>query len=152
MTLPAHQLILLDTNVVIHLARNDRTGAHIESIYSLTKRREKPLVSTVTEGELWGFALYRRWGDRKLERLRKLLSEFVRVEAGAPEIVMAYAEIYADGEANGNPCGKQQNDIWIAATAKAASAILLTCDRDFDWMDGVHIRREYIDPQVSDNT
>lgn len=148
MSISASHLLLVDTCVVIHLARNDKTGQHIESDLSLTTRAEKPLISTVVEGELLGFAKYRGWGAKKLDQLLKLLKEFVRVEAGLREIVDAYAEIYADGQQNGNPCGKQQNDLWIAATAKATNAVLLTCDRDFDWMHNRHITRHYIDPSL----
>ena len=148
MSISGSQLLMLDTNVVIHLARDDRTGRHIESTLSLTSRPEKPLISTVVEGELLGFAKYQGWGHKKLSQLLRLLAEFVRVEAGLREVVDAYAEIYADGRRSGNPCGKQQNDLWIAATAKATNALLLTCDRDFDWMDGKHITRHYIDPSL----
>jgi len=144
-SISASQLLLLDTSVVIHLARNDKTGQRIESDLSLTARTEKPLISTVVEGELLGFAKYRGWGDKRRNQLLKLLKEFVRIEAGLREIVDAYAEIYADGQRSGNPCGRQQNDLWIAATAKATNAVLLTCDKDFDWMHNRHITRHYFD-------
>ena len=29
----------------------------------------------------------------------------------------------------------KDNDLWIAATAKATGAVLLTCDHDFDWLN-----------------
>ena len=38
----------------------------------------------------------------------------------------------------------QQNDMWIAATAKAAGAVLLTGDSDFRWLDPHFIRVEYV--------
>jgi predicted nucleic acid-binding protein len=71
----------------------------------------------------------------------------VYVDAGIPEVVEAYAELYADGTRNGFPCG--ENDLWIAATAKAANALLITCDRDFDWLHRRHIARVYIEQQSS---
>ena len=146
MSISANRLLLLDTSIVIHLARNNRTGQHIESTLSLASRPEKSLISTVAEGELLGLVKYRGWGEKSLAQLHKILAEFVRVEAGLREVVDAYAELYADGRLNGNACG--QNDLWIAATAKATNAVLLTCDKDFDWMHDTHITRHYIDPSV----
>lgn len=43
-----------------------------------------------------------------------------------------------------------QNDMWIAATAKATGATLLTTDRDFDHLQGEHIRRVWLDPDSAD--
>ena len=65
MSISASQLVLLDTCVVIHLARNDKTGQHMEYTLSLTTRAERPLISTVVEGELLGFAKHRGWGNKK---------------------------------------------------------------------------------------
>ena len=42
---------MLDTGVLIHLARNDSTGQVIESQYGLTKRKERPLLSTIVEAD-----------------------------------------------------------------------------------------------------
>ena len=38
----------------------------------------------------------------------------------------------------------QQNDMWIAATAKVAGAVLLTGDSGFSWLNPQFIRVEYI--------
>ncbi len=144
MSIAGGKLLLLDTNVLVHLARDDATGQAIEARFSLTARPERPLVSTVVEGEMLGLARYWNWGEKKLAGLRELLAELVRVDAGLNEIVEAYAELYAEGQSKGEPCG--ENDLWIAATAKATGATLLTCDTDFDWLDGIHITRHLIAP------
>jgi tRNA(fMet)-specific endonuclease VapC len=47
---------------------------------------------------------------------------------------------------HGHPIG--DNDVWIAATAAASGAVLLTADKDFDPMHDVHITRLYFDPHV----
>jgi len=39
-----------------------------------------------------------------------------------------------------------QNDLWIAAAAKATGATLLTTDRDFDHLDPTQLQRIHIDP------
>ena len=40
------------------------------------------------------------------------------------------------------------NDTWIAATAAATGALLLTTDKDFDPLDGRFLRRHYIEPKL----
>ena len=132
MNIPAGNLILLDTNVLVDLVRNNERGRRMNSEHNLTERAERPLFSTVTEGEILGLARVWRWGKKKLDQLHELLNQLVRVDAGLPEVVNAYAELYAESRASGNATG--ENDLWIAATAKATDAVLLTHDSDFDWM------------------
>jgi predicted nucleic acid-binding protein len=128
-TVSSTDLLLLDTSVFVHLARNDDTGQRLLSNYDLEHRIERPLFSTVSEGEV--LALSRRWGwgENKQTRLRELFAELVRIDAGLPEVVEAYAELHAISLADGLNLG--ENDIWIASCAKAASAVVLTCDTDF---------------------
>jgi len=145
MSIPADRLVLLDTTVVVHLVRNDPTGQELERKLSLAGRMDRPLISTVTQGELLGLAKYWKWGKDKLEVLDRIVGELVPVEAGHREVIETYAELYAEGHSNGRPCG--ENDLWIAATAKATKAVLITCDRDFDWLHPSHITRFYV-PEV----
>jgi predicted nucleic acid-binding protein len=76
-----------------------------------------------------------------MDRLDEILAELVRVNAGEPEIVRAYAELYFEDRKDGHNTG--DNDLWIAATAKAANAVLLTFDGDCEWMSPnlVHVVR-----------
>jgi len=142
MNIQLGRLVLLDTSVVVHLARQDFTGREIEKRFNLTGRAERPLISTITEGELLGLAKYWKWGKAKIGIPNAIMDELVRVEASHREIIEIYAELYAEGRSNGLPCG--ENDLWIAATAKAANAVLLTCDDHFDWLHSRHITRIYI--------
>lgn len=133
MTLQPDDLISLDTNVLVHWIRQDDTGIQLRDSYRLQDRTDRPIYSTVVEGEIRALAKCRKWGDGKLELLDKLLAELVRVDAGLPDVVQAYADIYSADRAGGHNTG--QNDMWIAATTKAAGAVLLTCDYDCVWMD-----------------
>ncbi len=38
-----------------------------------------------------------------------------------------------------------KNDLWIAATAHASGAVLVTTDRDFDHLHGIWLNREFVD-------
>lgn len=142
MTTPSSQPAVLDTSVVVHLVRNDPTGQAIEARYFFTSRPDRPLLSTVVEGEMLALARTWNWGEKKIAALRKLLSEFVRVDAGMPEIVEAYAELYVEAQRTGGARG--ENDLWIAATAKAVHGTLFTCDKDFNWMRPDHVAVSYI--------
>ena len=129
----SHTLVLLDTNVLVHLARQDATGVWIEDHFALTARADRPLISTIAEGEILGFARQRNWGATRMADLTRLLGEVVRVDAGLPEVVDAYADLTVLDLRGGH--NTKDNDRWIAATAKATGAVLLTCDHDFDWLN-----------------
>jgi tRNA(fMet)-specific endonuclease VapC len=135
-------LVALDTNTLVHWVRQDSTGRHILRQYQLQDRVDRPLFSSVVEGEIRGLAKCWNWGANKLKRLDDILSELVRVDAGLREVVLAYADLYAEDQSGGHNTG--ENDLWIAATAKATGAILLTCDADFRWMDSKTLRVEVI--------
>jgi predicted nucleic acid-binding protein len=90
------------------------------------------LISTVTEGEALGLARHLRYSAANLQVVRDLLAQFVRVEAGDPQIVEAHAELFVAMRRQKQNTG--QNDLWIAATARVAGAELITTDADFLWM------------------
>ena len=64
------ELLALDTGIVVHLLRGRATGEALEHAYALRTRREKPLISSVTVGELLAFAMQRDWGAKKIDFAR----------------------------------------------------------------------------------
>ena len=84
-------------------------------------------MSHVTEGEILGFSRQRNWGPTRVNALAQLLRDVVRVDAGLPEVVDAYADLTVLDLRGGH--NTKDNDLWIATTAKATGAVLLTCDR-----------------------
>jgi tRNA(fMet)-specific endonuclease VapC len=141
-TRSGNDLLLLDTSVFVHLARNDATGALLLSEYGLEERAERPLFSTVSEGEVLAISRWRKWGGAKQDRLGDLLAELVRIDAGLHEVVDAYADLHAESVTRGLNIG--ENDMWIAASAKAAGAVVLTCDTDFKRVPDAFVRVEYV--------
>lgn len=137
MTVTPSAPVVLDTNVVVSLARNNATGQAIEAEHGLSARADRPLISTVAEGEILGLARSWNWGEPKLRVLREVLAELVPVEAGLPEIVETYAALYAEATRKGKPRG--ENDLWIAATAMVFGAELITCDKHFLWLHPEHL-------------
>lgn len=148
MTLRPNDLISLDTNVLVHWIRQNETGIQLRDTYRLHERTDRPIYSTMVEGEIRGLASVWKWGGDKLDTLEELLAELVRVDAGLPDVVKAYADIYAADQAGGHNTG--QNDMWIAATTKAAGAVLLTCDSDCVWMSPGIVQVEFVSMKKSE--
>jgi tRNA(fMet)-specific endonuclease VapC len=141
------RLLLLDTNILIHLVREDRTGRSIDSRFLLRKREERSLVSIVSVGEALAISRRLSWGPAKTAALQSLFQELVIVNI-SDGILELYAQIDVILRRAGRPV--QQNDMWIAATAAASGAHLLTTDKDFDPLYPTHLDRTWIDPQRPD--
>jgi len=144
---PRGELILLDTSILVHLCRGKKVGQRVMKDQLLKVRPEKPLISVVTVGEALSLAKQRNWGEEKQDKLLSLMSELVIVDINNEEILDNYAEIdhYLKKLVKpARPIGK--NDIWIAATARAVGAWLLTTDKDFNPLDPAFIKRVYVDP------
>jgi predicted nucleic acid-binding protein len=99
----------------------------------------------VTVGELFSLADQFEWKEQKRARLTELIRELVVVEIQAQVIVETWARFHTFLKQNG--CSVGDNDVWIAATASAAGALLMTTDKDFAalvaprWLEWI-----YIDP------
>ncbi len=146
MTISASDILVLDTSVVVDVARNNRSGQAILETYSLKSRADRPLISVITTGEMLGIAKSQSWTSDKAKVLHELLSEFVKLEL-TPEVVEAYSDLVALCRQQNHTMG-QQNDMWIASTAKVTGAVLLTGDAGFNWLNPHFIRVEYI-PRAS---
>jgi predicted nucleic acid-binding protein len=105
------------------------------------------LISIVTVGEILAFANRSNWSAAKTDLLEDLLGD-LQVTAISDDV----ADLYAEVDVFLRRAGKsiEQNDMWIAATAIASGAHLLTTDRDFDPLYPAHLDRTWIDPQRPD--
>jgi tRNA(fMet)-specific endonuclease VapC len=139
------RLIVLDSNIVILLARGGDVGQSIEAKYRLSVRSERPLISVVTVGEVLTIAKKHCWPSDKLGRLDEHLRNVVVLDLNVKGILEKYADIHVFLEGQGRKLG--DNDEWIAATASTASAVLLTTDKDFDVLHPRFVEREWIDPK-----
>jgi tRNA(fMet)-specific endonuclease VapC len=99
----------------------------------------------VVVGELLAFARRNGWGAAKLAVLENLVANLVVVDINLRPVLESYAVLHAHLLHAGTPMG-QQNDLWIAATAAATGAMVLTTDTDFDVLHPGHIQREWVDP------
>ncbi len=135
---------LLDTGIFLAYVRGGPTGRQIETTYSLLNDPAPPLYSIVTDGEIRVLAARSGWGPSRIGQLSDLLSRFTRISLEAPGVLEAYVDIDVYSLDIGRVMGK--NDLWIAATANATGAILLTTDSDFDHLDPAFLTRIRIDP------
>ena len=136
-------LYIPDTNILVHLVRNDRNGLRIKERYALLKVEPRPLISIVTAGELRSLAYKFQWGKTKVDETFFLLNHFQKVSLNNEDILEAYATLDAYSVSIGRSMGK--NDLWIAATAKVTGATLLTTDRDFDHLAPQFLTRALFD-------
>lgn len=121
-------------------------GARIANDHGLRERAERPLISVITVGEIRAMAMKRGWHAAKQARLDELVRELVIVRPDQGAVIEKYAEIYTFCERDIQPAHRMgQNDMWIAATAAASSARLLTTDGDFDHLNPKFIRLSRID-------
>jgi tRNA(fMet)-specific endonuclease VapC len=145
---PPQDVVLLDTNMLIIYARSGEPSQRLEAQLGLQSGRVQGLISVITLGEALSFAAKNNWGPIRRDSLMELIrSKLVPIDINRPEILEAYADIDHYSEKIKKPARPiGQNDIWIAATAHVLNCELVTTDKDFDHLDGVKLRRRWIDP------
>jgi len=138
--------ILLDTNILIHLVRGNAIAQQVKN-YVGSVNEPQLFVSVVNIAEAESLVVQWKWPSDKIERLKKLITSFIAIdiEQNNSELLDAYVNIdaFSQGKTpapNGQPLNNSsrnmgKNDLWIAATAYAMNAELLTTDGDFDHLD-----------------
>lgn len=130
----------IDTNILVHLLTASKIGERIVKLFD----EEEPFLvaSIVTKAEIISIAIQRKWGQRKLDKLNRLISELYIVPIDTNKIVQVYADIdaFSQGKHPSENIGISarnmgKNDLWIAATTKITGSVLLTTDNDFDHLD-----------------
>lgn len=135
---------VLDTNVVVQILRWNEIGRRIDARFGLLLSPVPPMISAVSLGEARSLARQWSWGAEKVSQLHALLLRFVVIDIRTEPVVAHYVEIDHGSRSIGRRMN--QNDLWIAATAAATHATLLTTDRDFDHLDASLVRCVWIDP------
>jgi len=152
---------LLDTNMLLGLTRKAAWAKWAYDFYELSRSDCVVFTSIICKGEITALAEKRGWAANRRTQLDKVLSEFPSVNPDRPEIIQAYAHIDAwthgklPGTAVTSPpvpqpaVSMKQNDLWIAATARATKAKLLTTDKDFDHLRDIWINLDWIDQEAT---
>jgi tRNA(fMet)-specific endonuclease VapC len=125
---------LLDTNTCIYIRQ--KRPAEIGARFGQLKQGEAA-ISVITQGELHYGAQRSQHREQALVLLSELTA-FLPVLGLPEEATAAYGEIRANLEKRGVSIGN--NDLWIAAHAKAAELILVTNnEREFRRISGLKI-------------
>jgi predicted nucleic acid-binding protein len=123
---------LLDTSILLALVRDKNLGKQISSRFNLESAVHRPLISIVTVGEIWALADQFGFGENKRAFLKKVLATLVILDINHESVLDGYVEVdRACRNAIGGARVLSKNDLWIAATTKAAGAVLVTTDKDF---------------------
>ena len=118
---------LLDTNICIYLTKQQHPAltARFQSL-----AENEVAMSVITYGEL-------QFGAQKSQKPKQVLEALERLSLAIPVLVMTqdtsqhYGEIRAHLQKQGTPIGN--NDLWIAAHARAEGLILVTNNvREFE--------------------
>ncbi len=138
------QLVLLDTNILVHLLRGKAAGRWLDATYQLRERDIRPLLCVVSLGELLALAAKWSWKPEKQQQIQELVRSYVVVDINHRPVLEGYAKLRTRWERASKRM--EQNDLWIAASAEAAGAAILTTDRDFRKLSE-SITIEWIDPE-----
>ena len=143
MPLPTY---LPDTNIIIHLVRQDVLFQRISAQYPLAPTDPSLTLSSVIVGEVLAFAKRNNWGQIRRNRLENFLLQCDIVPLEEPGLVDAYVELEDYSRKVGRTMG--DHDLWIAATAQVMNATLLTTDKDFDHLFPTYLSRDWLDPNT----
>ena len=147
---------LLDTNLLLGFIREVAWATRARGQFNLGNRDVMVFTSVVCQGELLALAEKKGWGSRKRTRLEDTLNGIPTLDIGNQRILDAYARIdaWTHGRLVSSPrdtpppkpaVPMTQNDMWIAATAHASGAALLSTDKDFAHLDDVWLDFAWID-------
>lgn len=152
---------LLDTGIILGYVRGAGYAEYVEKRFGVSMPPNIALISVVTVGEIYSVSLQFGWSEEKKRKLGDILGKIPFADIGDHQILEKYAEIdaYSQGKhpskkllqgVSSRNMGK--NDIWIAATGSVINALLLTTDHDFDHLNGVFLKVEYIDQSLRGNS
>ena len=121
---------LADTNVIVRLLNSD------ERAIELFEQADEVFVPAVVAGELYYGAENSTQKQGNLDIFNDFLSQYEIVDINLI-IAQLYGEIKAQMKRTGFII--PENDLWIAATAKANSFTLMTFDGHFQNINGIAV-------------
>ncbi len=158
------QRFLLDTGMLLGFVRGAPWALQARRKFDLGDEETLVFTSVICQGELLALAEKNGWGKGKRTKLEEVLDSFPTLDISRKSILRTYALI--DAWTHGKPVVSPiqtpppkpavpmtQNDIWIAATAHASQATLLSTDTGFDhlnnrWINFIYINQNIHPPQV----
>ena len=147
---------LLDTNLLLGFTRGADWAKWAYKEFDLGAETTMVFTSVICRGELLALAEKNGWGEAKRKSLVEVLNRFPTVDLNKDAILNHYAALdtWTHGRKLADPTrpdppkpamSMKQNDLWIAATAVATGATLVTTDKDFDHLNGLWLDRVLVD-------
>lgn len=145
---------ILDTNILIMRIKSASFASFFEQNY--IKKEIFLGISIVSLGELESLSLQNQWGEKRQNMLHDMIESLVKIDINRKPIIDAYGQIdaYSQGRLASKllPDGMSarnmgKNDLWIAASAYATKATLLTTDKDFSHLKDTFLSIDFIDIQ-----
>ncbi len=149
------KVFLLDTGLLLGLTRRASWARQAVEQLNLDSGEVAAYTSVICHGEILALAEKRGWGDNTRAKLNRILHQLPRLDINRKSILNAYALIdaWTHGKSVPSPDGSPppkpalsmtQNDLWIAATAHASGATLVSTDTDFRhlkdvWFEFIHV-------------
>jgi predicted nucleic acid-binding protein len=135
-SVPLHNVVVIDTNVISYIFKRDTRG----DLYKPHIEGKLIMIAAQTFAELELMPLNNNWGSSRHRELHRYVKKFVFVEANE-EISLLWAKVQAHAKRIGRPISV--SDSWIAATALAYDAPLVTHDlNDFKNVPGLTVISE----------
>lgn len=122
---------LLDTNALVHLSRQTEVGKKLLAELQLDAKTPV-FLSAVSVGEVEFLGRLRSWSSTTIERMVSQIRKSLVINLDQPGVPEAYADLQYEMRVNRRPATpNRDNDIWIAATARATSTCLVTSEKWF---------------------
>ena len=148
---------LLDTGLLLGFTRQAPWALKVRETLDLGNPENMVFTSVICRGEILALAEKNGWGGEKRKHLENLLRQIPQLDISRGQIIDAYARLdaWTHGKSvmapkNAGPpkpaVSMTQNDIWIAATAHASGATLVSTDKDFKHLDNVWFQFAYVRP------
>ena len=143
--------ILLDTNILIYLARDSKHRLLEEFINPAQKEIN---ISIVSIAEVRSIALRQKWGNKKLQTFDTIVSNSLVFDV-SEWLVNTYVEIDTYSQCQNpsfskypfnTPRNMGKNDLWIASTASLLGLELVTTDSDFAHLHNVFLDIRQLSP------
>lgn len=133
MAAPRQLPIVVDTNVVSYIHRNDP----IARPYLNRMVGHRAVISFQTYEELLYGVLRRNWGQRRIDELLRYMDETYDIADYSLDLIKICAELRVNSRRRGRELS--HSDAWIAATAVLLNCPLLSHDRDFGGIPGLEV-------------
>jgi tRNA(fMet)-specific endonuclease VapC len=140
---------LFDTNLLLLKLRQHPKWQTVSDTFYLDTANN--MLSIISVAELYSLALRNNWGTKRLTEIENLRKEFAEIDIYYEEVIQRYAEIdaFSQGKLAHKPLSVSsrnmgKNDLWIAAIASVFDLTLLTTDADFNHLNKVFLKVEFV--------